>query len=167
MNDTTTIRVPLTKGYFTVIDEADREILTVKLQVVIYKTSGPYASKTMMTSNGHKPVKLHRIIMERVLGRPLLATEQVDHIDGNGLNNCRSNLRLSTKATNAANAKRRSDNNSGYKGVCWSKPSQRWRAYIRPMGKQIHLGLFDTPEEAHEAYKKAAVELYGEFARFE
>jgi hypothetical protein len=168
MSDSNTIHIPLTCGYFTVIDEIDREVATGKLQAAISKTSTKtYATKAMMTPSGRRPVRLHRLIMERVLGRPLLPTEHIDHADGDGLNNQRSNLRLCTKATNAVNSKRRSDNQSGYKGVCFHPFSGLWRAYIRAEGKQHSLGYYKTPQEAHKAYKVAAVKFYGEFARFE
>lgn len=168
MADSSTILVPLTRGYFTIIDVIDGDLAELKLQVTTSKTSTKiYAARTMMTDTGKRPVRLHRIIMERVVGRVLLPTELVDHADGDGLNNARNNLRLCTKATNAINSKCRSDNQSGYKGVCYHPFSGLWRAYIRAEGKQHSLGYYKTPEEAHEAYKVAAVKFYGEFARFE
>jgi hypothetical protein len=168
MSHSNTILVPLNQGYFTEIDEVDQEIVTIKLQFTTSKASTKlYAVKTGITPSGRRPVRIHRLIMERMLGRELLPTEHVDHIDGDGLNNRRSNLRLCTKATNAVNSKRRSDNQSGYKGVCFHPFSGLWRAYITVDGKQHSLGYYKTPQEAHEAYKVAAVKFYGEFARFE
>lgn len=63
------------------------------------------------------------------------------------------------------NTGKRADNTSGYKGVTWDKREQKWRARIGKEGKRKHLGYFDTAEEAHEAYKNAAPEYHGEFAR--
>lgn len=162
-----TIIVPLNRGYFTAIDEIDADLVTCKFQVGISASTKVYAIKPSTLNGKYKPLKVHRLIMERVLGRPLLPTELVDHADGDGLNNRRSNLRLCTKSTNAVNSKRRSDNQSGFKGVCFHPFSGLWRAYIRAEGKQVSLGYFKTPQEAHEAYKVAAVKFYGEFARFE
>jgi hypothetical protein len=168
MPHSNTILVPLNRGYFTAIDKIDRDLVTCKLQAAISKTSTKtYATKPMMTARGRRQIRLHRLIMERMLGRTLLPAEHVDHIDGDGLNNHRSNLRLCTKATNAVNSKRRSDNQSGYKGVCFHPFSGLWRAYITVDGKQHSLGYYKTPQEGHEAYKVAAVKFYGEFARFE
>ena len=165
MSNDTTISIPLTQGYVTTIDQIDLEVVTKKMQVRINKTSGPYALKNIRTPAGYRPARLHRIIMERMLGRQLLLNELVDHIDGDGLNNCRANLRLANHSLNGRNAKLRRDNKVGLKGVCWSKPAKRWRAYGKMNGKQVHLGYFDTPEEAHEAYQKYALANYGEFAR--
>jgi len=167
MSNHTTICVPLTRGLFTIIDAIDQAILTGKLQATPYKTSGPYATKAMLTSTGRRPVKLHRIIMERMLGRPLEKHEHIDHADGDPLNNRRRNLRICSHTTNAMNAKKRSDNKSGFKGVCLHKATGLWRSYITVNKRKKSLGYYRTPEEAHEAYKRAALEYYGEFARFE
>ena len=166
-NNSTPIRIPLNKGFFTVIDSTDQDIVIKSLQVTVSSASTKdYATINLKTPNGIRPIRLHRLIMERMLGRALERHELVDHIDGDGLNNQRANLRLCTKATNAINSKRRSDNQSGFKGVCFHPYSGLWRAYIRANNKQQSLGYYKTPEEAHEAYKKAAAEIYGEFARF-
>jgi len=89
---------------------------------------------------------------------------EVDHIDHNGLNNTRANLRVCTKTENLRNSRRRRDNTSGFKGVCWNKRDQHWRALIYIAGKQRYLGVFHTPEEAAQAYNNAAVIHFGEFA---
>ena len=101
----------------------------------------------------------HRVIMDAPKGL------DVDHRDGNGLDNRRSNLRLATDGQNARNVARRSDNTSGFKGVSLHKSTGRWAATIASGGPQRHLGLFDSREEAHAAYCEAALRLHGEFAR--
>jgi hypothetical protein len=166
MNNHTT-EIPLTKGYTTIVDDVDADLTNLKCHVWIGWTSGPYATTTLHYDDRKEAVRLHRIIMERMLERPLVKGEHVDHIDGNGLNNRRSNLRLASKSNNAMNSKKRSDNKSGFKGVCLHKTSGKWRSYITINKHQRSLGYYDTPEEAHEAYRRAAMELYGEFARFE
>lgn len=88
----------------------------------------------------------------------------VDHIDGNTSNNRLSNLRLATKSQNLANRGAPSVNTSGFKGVA-ARLGGGWRARIRVDGKNIELGTFYTPEEAHAAYIAAAVHHFGEFAR--
>lgn len=90
--------------------------------------------------------------------------EIVDHIDRNPLNNRLSNLRICTKQTNAINTPVRIDNRTGYKGVSYHKKAGKFRAYIVINGKQIHLGLFDTAEQAAQKYAEAARILYGEFS---
>lgn len=112
-------------------------------------------------------VDLHRLVLGRILQRPLADSEVPDHIDLNGLNNRRSNLRLATPLQNAANRGMLVTNTSGYKGVSWSKADKKWRATIGYRGKKLSLGLFDDPADAHRSYCKAASELHGDFARFE
>ena len=98
---------------------------------------------------------LHRVIMG-VEDRWSL----VDHINGNPLDNRRENLRVCSQQENSCNRGKNSNNKSGYKGVSWNKQCEKWRAAIN--GK--HIGIFDTPEEAHQAYCEAARELHNEFA---
>lgn len=88
----------------------------------------------------------------------------IDHIDGDHSNNVWSNLRLATSDQNNSNIKTRCDNTSGIKGVSWHKARQKWRASIGFGKKRVHLGLFDTIEEAAECYKGAALEFHKEFS---
>lgn len=113
---------------------------------------------------GNKRIYLHRLVMERKLGRALLRSEDIDHIDGDGLNNLYSNLRIASRSQNKSNVGLCVRNKSGYKGVCAYRG--RWRASITVNGRTIFLGDHETPELAHRAYCKAAIEYYGEFARF-
>lgn len=88
----------------------------------------------------------------------------VDHINGNGLWNSRSNLRPATHSQNGSNqAKTSRKTSSIYKGVCWNKKNSAWCASIGIMRK--HLGYFKSDLEAAKAYDKAAIAKYGEFAR--
>ena len=105
----------------------------------------------------------HRIIF--LMHRGYLPDE-IDHIDGNGLNNDIENLRAATRSQNGRNRGAPKHNTSGFKGVSWHKKSNKWRAVIKFGGKQRHLGYLDTPEAAHEAYKAAATKLHKEFANF-
>lgn len=91
--------------------------------------------------------------------------DQVDHRDGNRSNNRFYNLRPATQAENCRNTRRPRNNTSGYKGVCFIKRTQRWRAQIRINRKRIYLGEFDAPEIAYQVYSRAACELHGDFAR--
>jgi HNH endonuclease/AP2 domain-containing protein len=89
----------------------------------------------------------------------------LDHKDGNRANNKWANLREATNSQNQGNKKKGRNNTSGYKGVCWHKPSRSWCAMIELNGRQKWLGRHDTPELAHAAYIKAARTHFGEFAR--
>ena len=88
----------------------------------------------------------------------------VDHINGNPLDNRKSNLRICTNAENQRNRGVNKNNTSGYKGVCWAKQNKKWKARIKHNGKLIHLGYYKDKEEAARAYDKKAKELHGEYA---
>ena len=75
-------------------------------------------------------------------------------------------LRLATQTENLINSFKTRANKSGFKGVSWCENAKKWRAFIKIDGKNKHLGLFLTPELAHESYCKKAIEVYGEFANF-
>lgn len=88
----------------------------------------------------------------------------VDHINGNGLDNRRENLRISTQAQNLWNAKKHKDSSSIYKGVSKRRNDTNWSARIMKNGKAQHIGMFTTETEAASAYNRVAKELFGEFA---
>jgi hypothetical protein len=116
-----------------------------------------YATTVVMECGKRCDYSMHRLL----LGFPNL---HVDHADQNPLNNCRSNLRLATYSQNLANRSTFKNNTSGFKGVCWSKKANKWMSQIQHQNHNYYLGLFDTPELAHEAYKAKAEELFGSFA---
>ena len=91
--------------------------------------------------------------------------KQVDHRDLDKSNDRWSNLRDATHNQNSMNIGKRRDNTSGFKGVTLHAETQKWHARICLMGKSRSLGLFGTPEAAHDAYVDAASKLFGEFAR--
>ena len=86
---------------------------------------------------------------------------EIDHINGDRADDRIANLRLCTRSQNLANRRKQSNNSSGYKGV--SKSLGKWRATIRAGGRNIHLGTFECPRLAHQAYLEAARKYYGEF----
>lgn len=90
--------------------------------------------------------------------------KKIDHINGIGSDNRISNLRLATHSQNLANSRRSKNNRSGYKGVYFHKGQGKWIAKIQVNRRTIHLGCFLTPEDAHEAYVKAANDMWGAFA---
>lgn len=106
-----------------------------------------------------KRMLLHRFLMD--FTDPKIC---IDHINGDTMDNRYSNMRKCTKGQNCRNAKKRKDNTSGYKGV--QVYGSRFRAVIYVESRSIHLGIYDTKEEAHKAYCDAAVKYHGEFARF-
>lgn len=95
--------------------------------------------------------------------RELVAGDIVDHIDGDGLNNTRENLRPCTHAENLQNRGRQANNTSTVKGVCFDKSRGKWKVEIQSNGKRKHIGRFDNLKDAEAAYKEAASEQHGEF----
>lgn len=91
--------------------------------------------------------------------------KQIDHRDGNGLNNQIENLRLVNNQQNNCNKNKQINNSSGYKSVSWSKIANKWRAYIVLNKQQIHLGYFTEIIDAANAYNIAAIKYHGEFAK--
>jgi hypothetical protein len=89
----------------------------------------------------------------------------IDHANGNPTDNRIANLRECTISQNLANARRRSDNTSGHKGVSWHKKNQNWRVRIMTAKRYENVGSFGTKEEAIAAYANRAASLFGEFAR--
>jgi len=89
---------------------------------------------------------------------------QIDHADGVKRNNIFSNLREATNSENGMNKPMQSNNTSGYIGVYFNKINKNWNSRISLNKKQIHLGCFNTPEEAHKAYLEATKKYFCEFA---
>lgn len=160
------IEIPLSKKgkhagkYVAIVDDYDADLAEFN-----WTLSHNYANRT--AKDGRRSIIMHRVVLERVLGRPLEKSELVDHINMNGLDNRRENLRVATKSQNSANTKPRSSNKSGYKGVSWDKSRQRWRSRIRHNGQYFWLGYFDNLQDAYSAYCKKAKELFGEYAKLD
>lgn len=150
--------VPLTKGYKAVVDLDDVYIVAPYTWCAARSGNLVYAISDQ-SSRGGKAIRMHRVIIGAPKGI------EVDHIDGDSLNNRKSNLRLATRAQNAKNCRRPINNKSGYKGVYFHKASGKWLAQISANGKRVYIGCFDAPELAHAAYLRAAEKLHGEFAR--
>lgn len=105
----------------------------------------------------------HRVVWI-LSGKELPAGFVIDHIDNNTTNNLIENLRLSTIQGNTHNRVKTPNKTSRFKGVCWSKASNKWKAGITFNHKQKHIGYFDSEEEAKLAYELESARLFGEFA---
>lgn len=146
--------VQLTQGFRAILDAADVELVAGRnwCAMTIRRGDGLW----VYAASG--PILMHRLIT----GAP--AARFVDHADSDGLNNRRSNLRVCTPAENQRNQRTHRTNRLGLKGV-W-QASNGYRASLKTEGRTYHFGPYPTPEEAHAAYCQAAVEHFGEFARF-
>lgn len=147
--------------------------LTGRLSWVVDRLPGARRNDTAgtLTEAGYikvvlfrKDFKAHRLawILHHKVALPKNIV--IDHVNGNASDNRISNLRACSQRENSRNSKRPKNNKSGYKGV--SLQGSRFRAYICVERRQIHLGRFDTAEEAYSAYVKAAQKYFGEFAKF-
>lgn len=154
-----------TSGIEFTVDDEDAFFLRLNWNAQFQKNGKLGAIVTCLKGSDSKwhTYSLHRSIMKQSRGNGLV----VDHIDGNPANNCRSNLRVCTQGENTRNKARSSNNTSGFKGVSWDMQHRKWKADIMCKNKHIHLGYFDTPEAAHEAYCQATKKYHGEFARTE
>lgn len=115
-----------------------------------------YAVTGRRVAGKSRNIKMHHLITGAV---------GIDHIDGNGLNNQRANLRVATKSQNGANRGAVAGTSSQYKGVVWYKRDSCWQAAIRFENRNRHLGYFADELAAALAYDAAARSLFGEFAR--
>lgn len=167
-----TISIPLSKmskyaGLYTaIVDECDSDI--AQSDWFVQKNSkAEYAFRSAYNGEKRTTLYLHRAIMSKIVGRKLENSEDVDHINGDGLDNRRCNLRIATRSQNMMNMRLPSNNTSGFKGVSWSKKAHKFKAYIQLQGKSYHLGYFNDPADAHAAYCEAAKLHFGEYARYE
>lgn len=119
-------------------------------------------NRNLETSYAYTPLCGHTILMHKMI---LVSAKQIDHKDCNGLNNQRTNLRPYSGAQNQANSRKRRGTSSKYKGVCWHKPTRRWRAGISCDCKHYHLGTFRDEKLAAQAYDAAAIRMFRQFAR--
>lgn len=148
------IEIKLTQGKVAIVDD-DCPIDILKMK---WYYGSKYAVRNMNIGGKIIKIILHRLILDAPKGM------QVDHINGNRLDNRRENLRICTQAENCKNRKESKNNTSGYKGVSICSQTKKYKAVIQLNRKKIFLGRFKTAKEAAIAYNEAAVKYHGEFA---
>lgn len=155
------VDIPLTQGQVTLVDDVDADLAGLGWYAWKGKRRKTfYAVRSVHKPDGGRATELlHQHVARRmgILGPP-------DHIDRNGLNNSRSNLRPANNSQQIAHQGLRANSTSGLKGVCFNKARRRWQAQITVKGKQRYLGLFSDPIDAAKAYDRAALSAFGEFA---
>jgi len=159
--------IPLTRGKMATVSARDYASVAQYKWSAIYHGQTWYAVGNVRCACGYlHHTSMHRFIMNAGPG------QEVDHRDGNGLNNQRSNLRSAGRRQNVRNRRHKALGcSSRYKGVCWSKACNKWCAYIadgprRPDGRsrRRHLGVFKSERAAARAYDRAAAKSFGAFA---
>lgn len=153
-------QIPLSQGKFALVDDEDYGLVAQYKWCAKSKPDNRWYAARIFTVNGKKQsILLHRFLMNPKPG------EQVDHINGNGLDCRKSNLRIATHAQNRHNSRVTKRSRSGLKGV-WYTPSRHgWRSAIMANGKRISIGIFKSAYEAAKAYNNAAKRLHGDFAK--
>lgn len=146
-------------GMDILVDDEDYPLLSrFNIYVDKYKSnrSNNFYGKIYVSQRN---VKIHRLIV----GSPPKGNYVVDHINGNGLDNRKSNLRFCTPNQNAQNQNSPIVSKTGFKGVTrqWGNRIKIWKARIRFKNNLIDLGSYKTKQEAAKAYDKKAFELYG------
>ena len=142
--------IALTKGYFAKVDDEDFEMVSgFKWQAKIGKTN-VYAVRTVRAHDGFETTQsMHRLVMGVTDSKA-----HVDHINHNGIDNQKNNLRIATNAQNCRNRRTPKNNSSGYKGVSFNKKDGKFFARYA----DAYLGCFDCPMEAARHYNQAAKE---------
>jgi hypothetical protein len=159
-----TKEIQLTKGYVALIDDDDYEKVSNYSWMALVLKNNLYAvSRTKKESSKNRKIfRMHQLILGTI-GKQAC----IDHINHNGLDNRKENLRVCTIAQNCSNAIHKENNKFGYKGVCLlggHHKNKPFRAQIVYQRKHYYLGNFSTIKEAAMAYDKKALEFFGEFA---
>lgn len=148
--------IELTQGFCTIVDDANYELLSK------YKWRYHTNSRTSYAITGQYKdgtyLFMHHLILPPVTGLV------VDHINRNGLDNRRENLRYATKSQNLQNRGKTKKNTSGYKGVSWNIGINKWHVFVKTHGTRVNVGYYKHLKEAVIAYNQAAKKYYGEFA---
>jgi hypothetical protein len=152
--------IQLTQGKVALVDDEDYDELNKHKWCAgnDHKYERWYAHRqTRLPDGKRKLIIMHRQITD-------FKYKIVDHVNHDGLDNRKCNLRSCTHSQNKKNSFVYKNNTSGFIGVSWHKYHQKWMAYINKDNKRIHLGYFYSKEDASHAVDKKALELFGEFA---
>jgi hypothetical protein len=148
--------IQLTQGQVALVDDEDFEELTKYNWHARADGNTMYAARGLRRNGRWTSITMHQTLCPDL--------ERVDHINGNGLDNRKENLRPATRTQNNMNRALHRNNSTGFKGVIFSKQHLKYRARITVEKRKRHIGLFDSPEEAAKAYDDQARIYFGEFA---
>jgi hypothetical protein len=151
--------IALTRGKVALVDDQDHDRLS-RYSWYASRSGGVWYAKTgIWDGRRTAQIAMHRLLINADAG------QLIDHINGNGLDNRRSNLRLCCKAQNQQNQRARKNCSSRYKGVSFDAYTGRWRAKVKAYGRITDCGRFANEEDAARAYDAAAIKVHGRFAR--
>ena len=145
--------IPLTQGYFAIVDADDYERIS-KHKWCVGKSANRLYAKRLYKG---KTIRMHQVIADCTIGNV------IDHINGDGLDNRKNNLRVCTQSDNMKNIKMRKNNISGVRGVHWDKNAKKWFCQVQNNGKKTYLGLYKNLEQAKEvvlSHHKLISEFY-------
>ena len=152
------IKIPLTKGYEALIDAEDADrVLAFKWHTIGPSYGNVYAQTSLKAGGKRSAVMMHRLVMDAQDG------QMVDHKNGIGIDNRKSNLRFASPSQNSMNL-HTIRGLSPYRGVSWSKRYEKWQCSISKEGRRIFIGRYSDEVEAAMAYDRVAIEIHGEFA---
>lgn len=154
-----TIEIRLTQGKVAIIDDEDLPLVSQHKWYAHACRRTFYATTNIVVPGKRTILRMHRLILAAKPG------QEVDHIDGDGLNNRRANIRLCLQSQNAMNHRKKLNSKSMYKGVTMYPRKSPWQANIAVNGTRIYLGSFTSETAAALAYDEAARLHFGEFAR--
>lgn len=152
--------IPLTQGKVALVDDEDYGLIN-KYKWFTRKTE--YTCYAVRNSRVHETNKRRHILMHRMIMKVNQA-EMIDHKNHNGLDNTRSNLRITNRSGNSRNALKQKIKSSVFKGVVWCRRSNKWITQIRINGGNKFLGYFSNEELAAKTYDKAAKKYFGEYS---
>jgi len=150
--------IALTQGKVALVDDEDFERVSQFKWFAHTDGTNWYALRKKTIGGKEITIRMHQYVMGQ--------TDEVDHRNGFGLDNQKRNLRFATTSQNQANKrKQRIPSSSKYKGVCFRKDTNKWRAYIGVNQHLLHLGSYDSEQDAAVSYNHAAMIYFGDFAR--
>lgn len=159
--------IHLTQGKICIVDSCDYDTLIKHKWFASSVDKRVWYAQRTHNENGRKG-KRHCVFIHRaILGLVGIKGISIDHIDGDGLNNTRSNLRIVTQSQNLQNSRKHHNNKTGYKGVHIEirGASTYYRARIKVEGKTLSLGYFKDKLSAAKSYNEAALKFFGEYAK--
>lgn len=145
-------RISLTRGKFALVDNQDYEFLTQWKWCASKGAKTFYARRGIKRNGKRTTISMHRVLSTLISFK---LANCIDHVNRNGLDNRRKNLRPVTKKRDLENRGKFRNNTSGYTGISWNRQWSKWKAYIGHHGKVVYLGYFDRLQDAVKARKNA------------